>query len=360
MWGANLTVHEIVKNSRPDVLSVQQRGRYGVPDGLPIAMREQIAQIDGVSRVGARRSLVGYHVDPRKHVGITLVDGGMRNVMAADGLLTAAQWTQLNAVPTGIFFSVNAAQMWAVKTGDPFTVITGPEVSREDGGNAWEFQVLGVVPEDPSSQSDDGFILGNSLYLENSLAADQRNFGYTFEVLVTDASRAVEISKLIDRRFANSGTPVTTTPHRVNTLRNLNRGMDTASLTAAIASAGLIVILFVTGSAIARSVRERIPEFAALSAVGYRNFHLVLLVFVEAAIPCVAGAILGTGLGGLLEHWLPRVLTRGPAHLFSIPAPHFLVLGWGVGFGLVLALLGSLLPLIKMRYQSVNESMAVR
>jgi putative ABC transport system permease protein len=233
-------------------------------------------------------------------------------------------------------------------------------VSRADGGNAWEFQVLDVVPDDPNSHSDDGFILGNSLYLENSLSEDERNFGYSFEVSVKDVDRAVEVSQLIDQRFANSGTPVMTTPNRVNVLHNLNRGLDTASLTAAIATAGLIVILFVTGSAITRSVRERVPEFAALSAVGYRNFHLVVLVFVEAAIPCMVGAILGTALGGLLERWLPRLLARGPAHLFSIPAPQLLVLGWGIGFGILLAFLGSLIPMLRMRHQSVNESLAGR
>jgi putative ABC transport system permease protein len=180
MWGANLTVREIVKHSRMDLLSVQQRGTYRVPSGLPISIREQIARIDGVAGVGAMRSLVGYHVDPQKHVGITMVDGGMRTAWAIDGPLTVAQWAKLSAVPTGISVSVNAAKRWSVKPGDTFTLITGPEVSRADGGNVWEFQVLDVVPDDPNSHSDDGFILGNSLYLENSLSEDERNFGYSF------------------------------------------------------------------------------------------------------------------------------------------------------------------------------------
>jgi putative ABC transport system permease protein len=339
---------------------VQQRGTYRFPSGLPISMSGQIGRINGVAGVGATRSLVGYHVDPHNHVGITVVDDGMRAAWATDGPLKPEQWNRLSAVPTGIFPSAKAAEKWSLKPGDTFTVITGPQVSRIDGGNAWEFHVLDVVPDNPSSRSDDGFILGNSRYIENSLSDDQRGLGYSFQVAVRDVNRAVEISKLIDERFANSGTPVMTTPNRINALHQLNRGLDTESMTAAIASAGLVVILFVTGSAIARSVRERVPEFAALSAVGYRNSQLLLLVFTEAAIPCVLGAVLGTALGGLLERWVPKFLAPGPAHLLSIPAPQLSVLGWGVGFALVLALLGSFLPMLRMQYQSVNEAMAGR
>ncbi|MEJ0008814.1 MAG: ABC transporter permease [Steroidobacteraceae bacterium] len=94
--------------------------------------------------------------------------------------------------------------------------------------------------------------------------------------------------------------------------------------------------------------------------MGTRNSQLLTLVFIEAAIPCLLGALLGSVLGNLLERGVPKLFGHGPAHLLSIPAPRQSVLCWGVGFALVLAFGGSLLPMLRMRYQSVNDAMAGR
>ena len=79
-----------------------------------------------------------------------------------------------------------------------------------------------------------------------------------------------------------------------------DNGLNIGEVTLKIALSGLVMILFLTANGIAQSVRERLAEFAALKTMGYSDRLVMLLVFLEAALPCVAGAVLGLGLAAAL------------------------------------------------------------
>ena len=91
MISMNLTARDIVAHSRMDRLFVDPlfNGDSG-PGGLPLAIGEQIAQMDGVGSVAGSRWLGGYHVDPHAGVGIRTVTGAMRTVWS-DGPILPVQ-----------------------------------------------------------------------------------------------------------------------------------------------------------------------------------------------------------------------------------------------------------------------------
>jgi putative ABC transport system permease protein len=68
----------------------------------------------------------------------------------------------------------------------------------------------------------------------------------------------------------------------------------------AIAGLGLVMILFLTVNAMAQSVRERRWEFALLRALGFSRNRVAVLLFCEVALPCLAGAAVGQGVGQLI------------------------------------------------------------
>jgi putative ABC transport system permease protein len=119
------------------------------------------------------------------------------------------------------------------------------------------------------------------------------------------------------------------------------------------------MILLVTANGIAQSVRERVPEFAVLSAVGFPLRTLCLLVVVEALLPCVAGALLGTGLAQALTAWPARYL---PADLQNVPAPTISsqVWAWALICAVALALVGSVPPMLRLRRLAVSQAVAGR
>ena len=137
----------------------------------------------------------------------------------------------------------------------------------------------------------------------------------------------------------------------------VNSGFSLAKKTWPIAGAGIFMILLLTANGIAQSVRERIPEFAVLETLGYPGTTLMAMVFTETLIPCMTGAVLGTGLADLL--------TRLPAHylpgdLSGIPQPTLSpqVLAWSIGCALLLAGASALAPMLRLRQLSVTDALA--
>ncbi|HEV2702403.1 MAG TPA: FtsX-like permease family protein [Steroidobacteraceae bacterium] len=359
MISMNLTAREILDHSRMDRLSVYALfNDPSGPGGLPLAIGDQIAHMDGVVGVAASRWLGGYHVDPHNYVGIRTVNRGMRTVWS-DGPIRPGQWDQLFATPAGIFASIKAASKWGIKTGDVFTVITQPN-SRADGGTTWEFQVLGVVPDDENWSGTNGFMVGNSQYVENTAPLDQRGLGYSFYVALRNAGRAVAISDQINQRYVNSATATQAFSERLNAQTQVNVGFNTETLTLSIGGAGFAMVLFLTGNAIARSVRERVPEFAVLKTLGFHAAHLLSLVFVESVIPCVLGAVLGTETAILVSRWLSHLLPQSLTRMLTPSLATVPVLAQAIALAVLLALASCAMPMLRLRRLSVADALAGR
>jgi putative ABC transport system permease protein len=359
MISMNLTARDVVAHSRMDRLFVDPlfEGTSG-PGGLPLAIGEQIAQMDGVLAVAGRRWMGGYHVDPHNSVGIMTVSSGMRTVWP-DGPIQPAQWDQLFATPAGVFASVKAASKWGFKAGDVFTIITQAG-SRADGGTAWDFHVLGIVPDEQNWSGTDGFIIGNSQYIENTAPLEQRGLGYYYDVAVRNADQAGTISDRIDQRYFNSATAVQTISEKLNAQIQANVGFNTLTLTLCIGGAGFGMVLFLTANAIARSVRERVPEFAVLKTLGFHAAHLMSLVFIESVIPCVLGAVAGTAMAILLGRWTVHLLPRYLTSMLTASLATLPVLSLAVLLAVLLALASCAAPMQRLRRLSVADALAGR
>ena len=356
MAGLHVTYDHLIASARMDRLDVNARFPNASPKGLllPIALRQQIAKIRGVSAVGSYYWLWGYYQNPHNRARIIAVDSPMR-VAWSELPLTSRQWDRLLATPTGVFISRQPAARLGLKAGDTFPLITPPGV-RADGAPVWEFHVLGVVPDDPHIGA---FILGNYAYLDESRPLEDRGLVWGFRVAVAEGAQGDEVSSRIDEQLANSSTPTLTIPDRTSAVYVVNSGFSLARKVWAIAGAGIFMILLLTANGIAQSVRERTPEFAVLETLGYPDTSLLVLVFVEALIPCLAGALLGTGLADLLTrvpgHYLPSDFSGIPKPTLS---PEVLL--WSLGCALLLAAASALAPMLRLRQLSVTDALAGR
>jgi len=356
MAGLHVTYQRLIERSRMDRLDVNARFPFASSRGLllPIALRDRIAQVPGVSAVGSYYWLRGYYRNPHETARVIAVDQPMRAAWS-ELPLTAQQWSQLFATPTGIFVSRQPAARLGLEAGDAFPLIAAPGL-RADGTATWEFRVLGIVPDD---RRIGAFILGNYGYLDRSRPLQDQGYVWGFRVAVRDAARAGQISLAIDRRFADSPFPTLTIPDRTNMAYAVNSGFSLAKSDWLIAGAGIFMILLLTANGIAQSVRERTPEFAVLETLGYPGSRLMALVLAEALIPCLAGALIGTGLAELLTRLPTRHL---PGDFSGIPTPTLSpeVLAWSVGCALVLAAVSATAPLVRLRHISVTDALAGR
>ncbi len=355
MVGLHASYDQIIANARLDRIYVNARfpsASTGIL--LPVAARGQIARVVGVSAVGGVYYLQGYYQDPHQRARIRAVDEHMR-LARPEWPLTPAQWEQLLATPSGIFVSRGPAARLGVKRGDTVPVTTAPG-TRDDGAPAWEFHVLGVVPDLPGHQP---VILGNFSYVDNSMPLPLRGYAQEFLVAVKDGAPAEDVAVQIDETLTNSSTPTLSIPERVAEVDTVNSGVSVASKTWPVAGAGIFMILLLSANGIAQSVRERIPEFAVLKTLGFGHSTLMGLVFAEAAIPCFAGAVVGLGVAklvsGVPSNYLPTDLGYLPKPTLSLA-----VLFVSLVCALVLALASTVIPIRRLRYLSVTDALAGR
>ena len=96
--------------------------------------------------------------------------------------------------------------------------------------------------------------------------------------------------------FASSPNPTFAVTEKAQQQNGATYRFNIPLVTQGVSAAGLFMILFLIANAIAQSVRERVAEFAVLKTLGFSDLGVMTLVFVEAAFPCLLGALVGFGI----------------------------------------------------------------
>jgi putative ABC transport system permease protein len=325
--------------------------------GLPIGQAGQLARVPGVTGVGYLDWLNGYHQERSQRISIDMVDAGMRRAWS-ELSLSPADWDLLQATPTGLFFSRKAAALWHVKKGDPFPVIVEPSI-RADGATTWIFTVLGVMDDALETQTGQlpDLVLGNYRYFNESRPPSVQSKGVFFRVAVDNEDHAHGICRQIEARSATSAMPVYCVPVRDDATQLVSGSLNMRYMSLAVAAAGLFMILYLCASGIAESVRERLPELGVLKTIGFGDRQIAQLVFLEAMIPAVVGAVIGTALARAVDGLISRLsaeIVRGMPH----PTVSVGVLGWSVAAALAIALLSTTFPLRRIRRMDVAAVLA--
>lgn len=349
MMGTRTTYQHVIEAARMDRLYVNS----ATGAQLPIHLNERLIRFDGVTGVGAFDWLGAYYRNPTQSAAIWYVDQGMQQGWSELESMNPARWAQLFANPAGVFVSSKTATRLSLNKGASLPVIAR-SASRADGDKVWNFEVLGVVPEDPSFN---GVIIANYHYVDAARAPSEQGMVGGFRVAVRDPARASAIALQIDRYFANSDTATLSVPARTAAENMARSTMDMATQTLYISAAGLFMVVFVTANGIAQSVRERIPEFAVLKTMGFAQLRIVALVFAEAAAQCLPGALFGMLLACVLSRWPVKFL---PSQLGNMPVPTLsvAVLIWALFFAIVLAIASAVVPVIRLRKLRVAEALA--
>jgi putative ABC transport system permease protein len=347
--GMNATFDKVSAAARND--RVYSNARFGGSQ-MQVAMGRQIEQIPGVSLVAYDSVLVGYHEIPRNRVFMLMADAKLGNALT-EWPVTPAQWTAIQKSRTGILVSRMQAERWHLKPGDNFT-IASPQNVRSDG-KPWTLNVLDVVDDVPYMSA--GYMLGNYDYFNKSRLLANQDKVDQFFVQTSDPARTADIAQAIDTRFANSAIPTQSITEKA-ALDVSNSGIDIAAVDRDIALAGMFMVLFLTANGIAQSVRERRAEFATLKTIGFSDNGVVGLVFLEAAVPCLLGAVLGVGLAASISGYLPRLLP--PGNGVPIPTMTGMVVVWAAACALIVALVSSALPALRLRRMDIATALSGR
>jgi len=351
MIGLNATFDMVAEKARADRIFTWPR--FG-GNGVPVAVARQVAAIPGVKAVTALNFLPGYVQDPKNQVFVLMVDQNVASVFGDYGV-SPEQWNMVLKDRTGIVMSRIQAQRWNKKIGDTFTMVS-KQIKRADGKTGWDFKVLAIVDDIP--QAGNGFIFGNYDYIDKAKPLADQGKVNEVDILADDPASSAAVAERIDRKFANSATPMQTITEKLARSGNDFGGLDIKKITRGVALAGMFMVLFLTGNGIAESVRERFAEFATLKTIGFSDRAVTVMVVLESALPCILGAALGVGIAAVLARQIPKLMPSG----FGMPLPTMspMVLVWAAASAFLVALLSAALPILRLRQMDIASALSGR
>jgi putative ABC transport system permease protein len=109
---------------------------------------------------------------------------------------------------------------------------------------------------------------------------------------------------------------------------------------------GFAMILFLTGNAVAQTVRLRLKEFAILKSLGFPTRLILALVFAETAAACLAGAFAGL----LLAEALAAPFLSLLPHAIAAPRPFVppLVYALSLAAAVALTAISTMIPALRI------------
>jgi putative ABC transport system permease protein len=361
MLTLNTAYQRAIDDTRMDHLIVACAFDCGV---IPLGYREQLARIPHVTAVGGLMWAGGYERDGHHTITVTLVDEGMR--LAWPELpMSAADWRALDATPAGIFLTHTAAARRNVRVGDTITTYSGPG-GTADGTGTYYFTVLGFIA-DPEGwgtgsvgpRGSPEIIVGNLRYQQNWGRPDEQHIVHVMRVAVDRPEHARAVCREIEAWFTNATPALYCVPAREDAEETADANINMRQISLGIGAAGLFMILFLCANGVAESVRERLPEFGVLKALGYGDARIAVLVILEAALPTMLAALIGSALALVVDAFVARLAIKG---VIDMPEVHVspAAFGWALAAALLIALASAVVPLYRLRKTDVAAVMAGR
>ncbi|HTB64837.1 MAG TPA: FtsX-like permease family protein [Steroidobacteraceae bacterium] len=322
--------------------------RIGFTHWMPIAMRDQIARIPGVTAVAANGYFGGYYQDPKNQLGGSAMDMAALFKIYPELVLPADERAAMLRTRTGALIGADLATRYGWKVGDHVTVDT-PIWAHPDGSHSWGFDIVGIFHYGQGDLPTNELWMNYDYFSEGGGMKDQAS---VFIVGVKDAASATRVSRQIDAYFRSSASPTLTQTEKQWAQSNIRRTGNIRFIVNAIIGAVLFTLLALTANTMMQSVRMRTGEFAVLRTFGYSNRIVATLVVLEALLLCVGGALCGLALAALAFPPLMQGIGLAP-----IPIP-VTVVGAGFAIAVGLALVSAVPPVWRASRLDVAAALA--
>jgi putative ABC transport system permease protein len=346
LQGLSSSVKELISNSHRNRLYVNSS--VGEGDPLPISMRERIQPIPGVQVVNERAMFGGTYQKPNEFVPVmgTRAEDFFRVLDEIRPSKNAI--AEIKTKRSGALAGRAIMEKYGWKVGD--RIVLQSPLPKRDGSRDWAFDIVGSF-EIPIRPQDARFLVTNYEYLNESRAIN-RDTADIIVVRVADDEAAPTIALAIDNAFANSAHETRTQSEADILTAQLQRAVDLDYIVTGIVAAVFFALLFATGALMMQSIRERTPELAVMKTLGFSDRRVTAIVLAEALVLCVAAAAAGLLIATLLQPF-----AREQVSIAKMPP---VVIVYGIGFAVLLALLGGSVPAWRAMKLQVADALAGR
>ncbi len=307
--------------------------RVSIIQPLPLAYRDRLARIQGITGVTFANWFGGVYQDERNFFPQFAIDHENYRQMFPEFVVPDDQWRAFLADREGAIIGQALAERFEWKVGDRIpirgTIYPG----------TWEFNIRGVY-RGQRVQDDTTQFWFRWDYLDER-ARDQKGLVGWYTVRIADPDAAARLVKTIDEQFANSPSETRTDTEKAFAASWAKQMGNIQLLMLSIGGVVFFTLLLVTGNTMAIAVRERTRELAVLKAVGFSDRFVLALVIAETIVVAAVGGGIGLGLAKLFT--LGGDPTGGFLPFFYLP-PEVIVIG--LALALVVGLMAGILPAV--------------
>jgi putative ABC transport system permease protein len=305
--------------------------RVSIIQPLPLAYRDRLARVPGVTHVTFANWFGGVYQDERNFFPQFAIDRETYRAMFPEFIVPDDQWQAFLTDREGAVVGEALAERFKWKIGDRVpikgTIFPG----------MWEFNIRGIY-RGQRVQDDTTQFWFRWDYLDERKTFRKGWVGW-YTVRIANPDDAVRLARAIDEQFANSPAETKTDTEKAFAASFVKQMGNIQLLIMSVGSVVFFTLLLVTGNTMAIAVRERTRELAVLKAVGFSDAFVLALVLAETLVVAAVGGALGLGLAKLFT--LRGDPTGGLLPFFYL-SPEATALG--LGLAMAVGLLAGILP----------------
>jgi len=324
------------------------RHRISLFNALPSSHRQKIASIDGVEAVIGSFWYGGIYKDPSNFFANFSVDADQFFEIYPDYEISEEEKQAFISDRTGAIVGRSLVDRFGWQVGDVLYL----------DSQTWPIEVELTI----RGIYDGGTDLGTTLYFHwdyyNELM--KKEFGQwdntgTYAVRVKSPEDVTRVSNAIDAMFKNSSFPTKTESEKAFLLSFVSVLGDVQLFITSIVTVVVFTILLVAANTMAMSIRERVREIGILKALGFKTFHVLMLLISESVVLSVAGAVIGAIGARIIFSALPMAkITSGFIQRFYV-APGIIL--FCIVIGLLIGLLAAGFPAFRASRRSVVDAL---
>ena len=319
---------------------------------LPLAYRDRIAAVEGVSGVSWANWFGGEYQEPKNFFAKFAVDVDTYFDLYPELLIPPDQMAAFKADQTGCLVGSALAKKYGFKIGDTIPIVG--DIYPYPDGNEWRFVVRGIYePETPDVDA-------NTLYFNwdylNQTMGDRGIVGI-YIVKLASASQTAAVCQRLDATFANSSYETKTETEAAFQASFVGMMGNIGFLVSVIGAAIVFAIALVTFNTMMMAARERTKEIAVMKTLGFTDGAVLGLIVAEATLISLIGGVLGIGLataaynltGFNLGGFVPSFMVKPSTVLLGLA----LSLAMGILSGLIPAIQAARMPIAQALREAV-------
>jgi putative ABC transport system permease protein len=317
---------------------------------LPLAYRDQIAQVPGVDKVTYAAWFSGVYIDKNQFFARLAVDSDSFFEVYPEFVIEPGQFEAFKRERNAAVIGIDIANRYNLKIGDIM------QLEGDVFPGQWQFVVRAIYqPRDQTT--DPSSMMFHFKYLEERVRQEMPGrageIGW-YIVRINDPDNSAAISQEIDSLFANSRAETKTETERAFQQSFLSAASAVITAMNIMSFVIIGIILLVVGNTMIMSARERTHEFAILKALGFSGGQLFFLIAGEALILSLLGSAAGLLITFPAVEGFQAALPKGWFPVFYVKPETIMI---GAVAGLVVGMIASIIPLRRVLTTRIVEGL---